>query len=192
VFNFLQENKIYTVEHLAGKVSEIRRNFDDVGDRLKKNERRLTTLTEHIKQSENFKSYRGHKARYDKLYAEYEVLKKSSGFGSERKAQKAIAAANAHYESNRAEITLCEAAERYLKKVLQNRHDPKKLPPLTAWKREQAEKTAERATLYQEYHKLKDETRRVEEIKRAVDRILKFDGTQREPTRHRAQELGIR
>jgi hypothetical protein len=59
------------------------------------------------------------KARHDKPYAEYLTLKKSSGFGAAKKAQKALDAANAYYDAHRAEITLCEAAKRYLKDVLQ-------------------------------------------------------------------------
>jgi hypothetical protein len=184
VFGFLQENKVFTVEQLAGKVNQMRGKFDDVRDSLKKNERRLKTLDEHIQQGENFKRYRGYKAKYDKLYAEYETLKKSSGFGAERKARKVLEAADAYYEANRAEIALFDAAERYLEKVLQNRYDPKKLPPLTAWKREQTEKTAERAALYQEYHKLKEERQRVEEIKRAARRIFSVEPQTERPRSH--------
>jgi hypothetical protein len=47
----------------------------------------------------------------------------------ERKAQKALDAAQDYYESNRAAITLYDAAERYLRDVLQGRFNVKKLPP---------------------------------------------------------------
>jgi hypothetical protein len=169
----------------------MRGDFDGVRDRLRKNERRLDTLGEHIKQGENFKNHRGCKARYDKLYAEYTALKKSTGPFAERKAKKALENANAYHESNRMEITLCEAAERYLKDVLQSRYDPKKLPPIIKWKEERAEKTTERDALYRQYHKLKDETQRVEEIKRTVDRILKSAEPQKEPLCRRSGDLSI-
>ncbi|MDR1615606.1 MAG: DUF4825 domain-containing protein, partial [Syntrophomonadaceae bacterium] len=54
---------------------------------------------------------------------------------------------NAYHEANRAEIILCEAAERYLKGVLQSRYDPKKLPSIPKWKEERAAKTAEKGRL---------------------------------------------
>jgi len=54
---------------------------------LKKVERRMATLDEHIQHSGNFKAYRGVKAQYQKLYAQYTDIKKAGGFGAERKAQ---------------------------------------------------------------------------------------------------------
>ncbi|MDR3348662.1 MAG: MobA/MobL family protein [Acidaminococcales bacterium] len=172
---FFDKYGIETVADLTRVVREIRGNFDDVRDDLKKNERRLKTLDEHIKHSENFKSYRGYKAKYDKLYAEYRTLKKSSGLFAERKARKALEAANDYCEDNRMELTLFDAAEKYLKGVLQSRYDPKKLPPITAWKDEREKKTTERAALYQRYEKLKTETQNIEAIKRTIDQIIKTD-----------------
>jgi hypothetical protein len=191
VLNFLTSNDISTLSELRGKVSDMYGRQLAMGDKLKPVERRLKTLGEHIRHSENFKACRPVKARYDKLYAEYQALEKASGLLAERKARKALDAANEYYEANRMEITLCEAAERYLKGVLQSRYDPKKLPPLTAWKKEQAKKTAERAEFYRQYHKLKDETRNVEEIKRAVEQILKSDEPRPEPAHLSSRDLNV-
>jgi hypothetical protein len=77
------------------------------------------------------------------------------------------------YEANRAEITLCEAAERYLKGVLQSRYDPKKLPPVPKWKEERAAKTAEKGRLEQEYVRLKDEIREVKIVRKAAEQIAR-------------------
>jgi len=57
-----------------------------------------------IRYSGNFKGYRTHKAQYDKLYEQYETLKKSGDFGVERKAQKALDIANEYYEANRPQM----------------------------------------------------------------------------------------
>jgi hypothetical protein len=120
------------------------------------------------------------------LNAEYETLKKSSGFGAARKAEKALAAARGYYETHRMGITLFEAAERYLKGVLQSHYDPKKLPPLTKWKEERAAKVAEKGKLQQEYTALKNEIREVEIIRKVADNIARHI----EP-RHRKQTREI-
>jgi hypothetical protein len=185
---FFDKYNIETVSDMSRVVNEMRGNFDVVSVNLKKTERRLETLGEHIKQSENFKSYRGYRAKSDKLYAEYQTAKNAGGLFAERKAQKALDAANAYYETNRMEITLFDAAEKYLKGVLQSRYDPKKLPPIAAWKNELAEKTAERAALYRDYEKLKTETQKVEQIKRTVEQIVKVDEPEQE--RHQSHNRG--
>jgi hypothetical protein len=148
----------------------------------------LKTLDEHIQHGENFKTYRSHKAQYDRLNAEYETLKKSSGFGAARKAEKALAAARGYYEAHRREITLFGAAEKYLKGVLQSHYDPKKLPPLTKWKEERAAKVAESRKLQQDYTALKNEIREVEIIRKAAENIAR----QIEPQqKKRAREMEI-
>jgi hypothetical protein len=177
---FFDKYGIETVTDMTRVVSEMRGKFNTVSEQIKKNERRLKTLDEHTKQGAYFKQFRGHKAKYDKLYAEYETLRKSTGMFSERKAQKALDTANAYYEAHRMELTLCDAAERYLKGVLQSHYDPKKLPPITEWRKEQTVKTAERAALYQQYEKLKDETQKVEQFKRTVEQMLKSQEPERE------------
>jgi hypothetical protein len=174
-------------------VSEMRGKFNVVSDSLKKTDRRLETLGEHIKHSENFKAYRGYKAKYDKLYTEYLTVKKSGGLFAERKAQKALDAANAYYEANRRELTLFDAAERYLKGVLQSRYDSKKLPPIAEWRKEQSAKSAERAALYQDYEKLKNETLNVEQMKQTVEQIIREQepGRERPTERKRNYDIGL-
>jgi hypothetical protein len=173
VLNFLTVNNISTLSELREKVSDIYGRQLEMSDKFKPIERRLKTLDEHIKHSENFKAYRGCKARYDKMYAEYKTAKTGAGLFAERRAKKALENAAAYYEANRAEIALCEAAERYLKDVLQARFDPKKLPPITKWKEERAAKTAEIEQLQQEYLKLKDEIREIEIVRKSAERIAR-------------------
>jgi len=159
-----------------------------IGNKLKPIERRLKTLDEHLRQSENFKSGRGHKAQYDKLYAQYETLKKSSGFGAGRKAQKALDTANEYYEAHQPQITLCESAERYLRDVLQGRFDPKKLPPITKWKEEREKLITDKQSLTRDYHALKNEVSEAEKIRRNGYDIVSVERRREQPRRARDME----
>jgi hypothetical protein len=188
VFNFLTSNHITDMAGLNVKVNAMNHQFDGVREKLKKVERRIKTLDEHIRHSENFKSYRKIKARYETLYAEYEATKNAAGLFAERKAQKALDAANEYYETHRAEIAMYDNAERYLRDVLQERFDPAKLPPITKWKAERDAKTAEKDGLHQEYYRLRDEVKNAEAIKRTVEQLTREE-TERE--RRRTRDLTL-
>ena len=186
VFNFLHCNKIYNMEDLEKKVSAMHGKVNSVRTDLKKAERRMDTLKEHIRHSVNFKDYRKLKARYDELYSLHTTACKITGFGAERKAQKALDAANEYYEAHRSELAMFNNAQQYLRDVLQGRFDPKKLPPITRWRDELVAKSAEKETLYTEYYALKDETAKVEKIQRSVTKIMRAE---RQPTRAQGIEL---
>jgi len=156
---------------------------------LKPIDRRLKTLDEHIRHSGNYKGYRGHKAQYEKLYAQYQTIKKSGGFGAERKAQKALDTTNEYYETYRNEITMYDNAEKYLRDVLQKHFDPKKLPPITKWKAERDKLTAERNKLNQRYISLKDEVKEAEKIRKSVDTIMREENRRTQPKRAHDMEL---
>jgi len=70
-------------------------------------------------------------------------------------------------------MMMYEAAEKYLRDVLQERFDDKKLPPITKWQAEREKLTAVKERLDGEYTKLWHETRAVEKIMRNVDDILR-------------------
>jgi septal ring factor EnvC (AmiA/AmiB activator) len=174
---------------LDKKVSAMQSKFHSVGEELKKVNRRIKTLKEHIKHSENFKENRKIKTQYEKLYAEYQTAKKEKGFFAERKAQKALDAVNEYREDYRPQLAMFDNAVEYLRGVLQERFDPKKLPPITKWRDELAAKTAERSALYPKYKAIKDETARVEKIKRSVAEILHSETPRTQPTRTQGMEL---
>ncbi len=181
LLNFLTANGITDMAGLERKVTEIHNQFDRVRANLNKVERRAKTLDEHLRQSGNYKEYRGYKAQYEKLYAQYKALEKSKGFGAGRKAQKALDAANEYYEANRPQIAMYENAERYLREVLQGRFDPKKLPPITAWTEERGKLNAEQKQLSREYHKLKDEVKKVEQVRKGVYEIVREEHHRQQP-----------
>jgi hypothetical protein len=188
VLNILTNNNISTLPELREKVSDIYGRQLEMSDKFKPIDRRLKTLDEHIRHSENFKAYRGCKARYDRLYAEYRIAKNGARLFAERNAKKALENANAYHEADRAEITLCEAAERYLQNVLQARFDPKKLPPITKWKAEREKLNADMDGLRQEYSTLKDEIREVEIVRKAAEDIARQIDS---PQKTRARGLGL-
>jgi ATP-dependent exoDNAse (exonuclease V) alpha subunit len=176
---FLQTNNITDMAGLEREVRSMRSKTNAILSELKPVERRIGTLKEHIRHSANFKHYRKHKAKYEELYSLYTTARKATGFGSERKAQKALATANDYYESNRCELAMFDNAERSLRDVLQKRFDPKKLPPITKWQEELSAKTNEKTALYREYYSLKEKTQKVETIKRTVVDILRSDEPER-------------
>ena len=172
---FLKENKIYDAAGLEEKVKSIGRKFQSVRTNLKKVERRIDTLKEHLCHSDNFKNHRKVNARYESLHTLYKTAKKATGFGAERKARKALSDANDYYELHRSELTMFNNAEQYLRDVLQERFDQKKLPPITKWTEELTAKTAKREAMYREYQTLRDETTKLEQIRRSVTEILHSD-----------------
>jgi hypothetical protein len=189
ILNFLTANKIMDMAGLDDKFKSMIDRQLAMNDKLKKVNRRLKTLDEHIEQGEKCKAYRGYKSQYDKLYAEYETLNKSTGLFAKGKAQKALAAANAYYETHRAEITLYEAAERYMKDVLQGHFDPKKLPPVTKWKTEREKLTAEKQQLNREFAALKADTDAASKIRSSVHDIMSEERRERQPRRAQGMEL---
>jgi ATP-dependent exoDNAse (exonuclease V) alpha subunit len=189
IVNFLTANKITDMAGLAEKLSTMTDKQFDIRDELKKVERRIKTLDEHISHSGNFKGYRKEKAQYEKLDSEYRAIKKAGGFGAERKAKKALEAANHYYETHRMEITLYEAAERYLRGVLGERFDPKKSPPITKWQAELKQKKADLHRLDREYGELRTEVAAVEKIKRSVNDILREEV--RTPQRNRGRDMEL-
>ena len=91
---FLSENKIQDMAGLDNHFKSMIGRQSDIRDKLKTIDRRMKTLDEHLRHSGSYKSNRKYKAQYDKLYANYESLKKEIGFGVGRRAQKALATAN--------------------------------------------------------------------------------------------------
>ena len=158
---FLQHNDITDMEGLERKVQSMRSRTQALLNDLKPVERRLAALKEHIRQGEYYREFRG-------IYKQYQQQKP--------KYQEAFR------ETHRREITLYEAAERYLKPVL-NGHPLN----LKKWREQFAAKTAEKDALYREYNKLKTEAKNVETIQRSVKEILHSN----EPERTAQKSRGV-
>lgn len=77
------------------------------------------------------------------------------------------------------ELTHYEAAERYLNAVMNG----KTSIPLKAWKAERDKLNGEKKLLTQQYYTLKDEVKKVEQIRRNVYSILKEENGREQPAR---------
>ena len=189
IFNFLSENGIEDMAGLEEKVMNMHDEQSSISEKLKSVDRRLKTLDEHLWNSKNYKAYHGYKTQYERLYAQYRAIKKAGGFRSESKAQKALDTANAYYEEHRTEITLYEAAERYLKDVMQDHFDPKKLPPISKWEAESNKLKFERQELSRWYFTLKEDVKEVERIQRSINNILREKTGRHQPTHKHELDL---
>ena len=72
-----------------------------------------------------------------------------------------------------------------------SRFDQNKLPPIAKWQEELAVKTTEKDSQYREYYTLKDETAKVEKIKRSVAEILNSDTPGRKSIWVQTQDVEI-
>jgi hypothetical protein len=170
---FIQENNISDLPALADKVSAMHGEYVALNTNIKKINKRIDTLKEHLRQSENYKQYRKIVTEYAALSNAADTAEKVTGLFAKPKADKARKEAQDFYRDHDHKIGLFRDAEKYLKSVLQSRFDPKKLPPIKMWQGELAEKQAMKDELDREYYKLKDEIKHAETLKRfAADLIL--------------------
>jgi hypothetical protein len=146
LLNYLQSNRIATLPELQERITEFYGRLSDVSEKLKPIERRLKTLDEHIKYSEVY-------GKNHKVYEQFKAQKPKNR--------------EAFYITYRAEITLYEAAARYLKDHLYGRTQI----PLKAWQTERIKLTAEKSKLNSEYQTLKSEIKGVETIRKYAEDI---------------------
>jgi len=147
VMDFLNENSITTMPELMKHVRVMYAQQDSLREKLKPIERRMNTLEKHIKQAETYMEHRP-------LYEQYKNL-------GPRKQKK-------FHEANRAGLTLYEAAERYLKPVL-NGHPV----PLKSWKEEYSKLLTTRDGLSRKYSALKGKVGNVERIKHYAENFMR-------------------
>jgi hypothetical protein len=145
---FLKQNEIYNMAGLEDKIKSMYGKTQSISTDLKKVERRVDILKEHIRQAEIYRKHKGKKSRTE------------------------------------SEKILYDTSVKYLKDHL-NGH---KLD-LDTWKRELGTKTTEKEVLYREYYKLKEETAKVEKIKKSVAEIMQVELRERKPAKSWGMEL---
>ena len=99
----------------------------------------------------------------------------------EQKPKKQAAFAEQHH----AQITLLEAAERYLKGVMNGRTSL----PIKAWKAEREKLMDEKKRLNREYTLLKDETAAVERIRKNVNEIMRTETRETQSEKNRDMKI---
>jgi hypothetical protein len=149
--SFLKTHKITSLPQLHENATSLRSRFKDVNEKLKNAEQRNKLLTEHIKQAELFLEHREINRKYKSLKP-----KKQDAF----------------FQANRGELTLFQAAERYLRQHLPVSKDGKRQLNILAWKKESAQLSVEIRQLYDKYYSLKEEVRQIEIVKTSVEHIL--------------------
>jgi len=147
VISFLTVNNIGSIEQLADKLAGMHQEQYDIAGALKKQERRLTTLDEHLLQASIF-----HKTK--KIYKKYTRLDPKN---------------RASYKAKHAEeLNSYETSVKYLKDHLNGRT----AIPEKAWKVEREKQQKERYALAEQYYDLKDDVKNVEIIRRGAERVM--------------------
>jgi len=164
ILTFLQENQITDIAGLDAKLKDMIGKRFEIRDSLKTTEQRLKTLSEHIRQADN---YREHQA----TYKEYKRLtgKKKEAF----------------YKTHRREISLYKSAKAYLESTMKG----KTTIPTKAWKDEYAMLIPEIKQLNHEYTMLKYETAEVERIRTTVYDIMRHESHISKSIQIQAKEL---
>jgi len=162
MLNFLTRHKIMDMAGLDKVFGDMFGRQQNIREELKPIDRRLKTLDEHIRQA-------GVYQEHSKIHKIYKGLKPKDQAD--------------FYESNRAPLSLYEAAERYLKGVMNGREKI----PLSTWKSECVKLTAERKQLDNRYYTLKEEIKEAEQIRKSVYSIIRQE--ERETGRTRKHDI---
>ncbi|GHV16961.1 hypothetical protein FACS189425_02230 [Clostridia bacterium] len=161
---FMDNNKISDIDEFADKIAEMKRTSNTLADKGRANERRLKTLTEHLRHSENFKKFAKVAKRSDALFAKVRELEKQGGLFSKGKIEKAREEADAYHYDHSPDIAQYDAAKKYLDAHLNGHKFTDKV--VADWKAEQAALLAEKSALLAELYKLKDEIGSAETLKK--------------------------
>jgi chromosome segregation ATPase len=159
VLMFIQSHNITDMAQLVQTIETINEKYKDLAGTIKKAERRLDTLSQHIAQYESRKAHRT-------VYNEYTKLK------DPKKRE-------AHYAKHGAEIEAYKDARDYFNAVMNGRTDP---PPIKDWQAEQKKLTAAKYAACERYYTLQDEVRSVEQLRKGAENIMR-DETRDTPTR---------
>jgi hypothetical protein len=163
VLVFLQDNNINSMEQFVDKVTKISEGLQAVSVEIKKSDRRLDTLEQHLSQVEIYKQRKA-------IYRKYKELDGKK--------------ANAFYDKHFEAIQEYDAANKYLKAVLNGRTSI----PVNKWKKEQETLKAHRCSLAEKFYSLKEEVKMTEQIRKGAERII---GEQSNETqRIRSKDIG--
>jgi predicted nucleic acid-binding Zn-ribbon protein len=187
---FIQENNVSNLPALADKVGAMHGEYITLDTNIKKVNKRIKTLKEHLRQSENYRQYRKIATEFATLSNAADAAEKATGLFAKSKAEKAWKESQEFYRDHEHEIGLFRVTEKYLKCVLQKRYDPTKLPPITKWSDELKEKQTAKGELDREYYKLKDEIKHAETLKRfAADLMIPDEPQERQQQKTKTMEV---
>ena len=157
--NLLSEKGIYTLEELDAALSAVHDKASEIRSAMKPREARIKQLQKLIEQAQNFQKTKP-------VHDEYKQIRWK---GKQEK----------FAEAHRADLTIWEAANRYLRANLPDM----KLTP-QAWQTELAKLTAENDAEYAKLKAQREAVSDLEKIRRYVDIALKEDAQQQSKTRN--------
>ena len=161
--NYLAEHGISTLDELDASLSSVSDEAFYIREGMKTAEQRMKELQKLIENGENY-------LQYKPIHAELQKLK--NGWTNKR---------DKYEEAHRAELTLWNAASRYLHA---NLTDTKTLP-ISKWKQEYADLKEQRDTDYTKLKATRAEVAELQKIRKCVDIALRAD--QPEQTQNRAK-----
>lgn len=147
LFVFLQENNITDIPTLADKITQLHQSQYDLAGTIKKEERRISTLNQHLAQVDIFRQHKAVYAKYKSL-----DLKKRDAF----------------YDKHSDEISAYQSASIYLKDHL-NGHEKN---PEKAWRNERDKLLSQRYAHVVEYYKLRDDVRNVDVLRKGAEAVM--------------------
>ena len=165
--NYLSEHSISTLDELDASLSPVSDKVYSIREGMKTAEQRMKELQKLIENGENY-------LQYKPIHAELKKLK--NGWTNKR---------DKYEEAHRAELTLWNAASRYLHANL-----PKgtKTLPIAEWEQEYADLKTQRDSDYTKLKAARAEVGELQKIRRCVDIALKAEQPERTQTRTKRHE----
>ena len=166
--NYLSEHGLSTLAELDAALSSVSEKAGSIREGMKPAEERMKKLQKLIEYGKNYTEYK----------PIHDALKKlKNGWTNKR---------DKYEEAHRAELTLWDAASRYLHANL-----PKgiKTPPVAEWEREYATLKAQNSKDYTKLKEARAEVAELQKIRKCVDIALKADRPEQTQTRARRHDL---
>ena len=164
--NYLSEHGISNLDELDASLSSVSDKAYSIREGMKTAEQRMKELQKLIENGENY-------LQYKPIHAELKKLK--NGWTNKR---------DKYEEAHRAELTLWNAASRYLHA---NLTDTKTLP-ISEWKQKYADLKAQRDTDYTKLKAARAEVAELQKIRKCVDIALKAEQPEQTQNRTKRQE----
>ena len=165
--NYLSEHGISNLDELDASLSSVSDEAFSIREGMKTAEQRMKELQKLIENGENY-------LQYKPIHAELKKLK--NGWTNKR---------DKYEEAHRAELTLWNAASRYLHA---NLTDTKTLP-ISKWKQEYADLKEQRDTDYTKLKATRAEVAELQKIRKCVDIALKAEQPEQIQTRTKRHDI---
>jgi hypothetical protein len=183
---FIQKNKISDIPEFIEKVKEMKQRCNILADNGRANERRLKTLGEHLRHSNNYKKYAKIKKHSDALHAKWKELEAKENIFTKGKTQKAWEEMDAYQYDKMLDIQAYDEVADYLKKHL-NGHEFT-TAVVNGWRKEQTTLTVDKNELLAEFNSLKGEIEIIETLLKFAKQLMQKDEVKQEQQQEQVQQ----